>query len=493
MAGEGGVAAGGMPDVGQAGGGGDAGDETGASGEGASAGTSGEGSGGGGDAPIAPLAITSVAAYQAVEVVLVAGDAVITDRNAPVIAGRSVMLRVFVAPDAAFVPREIVGRLSFVAGGATRAIESRVTVSGASTPGRLNSTFVFQLEAADVTTDLEWSLSLEEADGQVIAAFPEQGSVPLGASDESGVLEVTLVPLVTNGITTDLSPPTLERYVKYMRAAFPVSAVVATVREAVTLDFPVEADGTGWSEALDRLYHVREADSPPDNVYFYGVLTPAPTLSEYCADGCTVGLASIALSHQVYYRGGIGTGFFEDAKDTNSQETLVHELGHAMGRRHSPCGTDDASFFPYDDGSIGVWGYDGERLRSPNRFADVMGYCLPVWISDYTYAELFMRIAHVNATAAARRFGDAETKRYRRLIVGHDGGLSWGSETAVADDAAASRLELTFSSSASPEGESVYVAFSPFDHLEGGFALVPAELLVPGVRVLVGDESIEAP
>jgi hypothetical protein len=459
----------------------------------AEAGTAGDGVSGEGATPLAPVTLASVRAYQAVEVVLAEGDAAVATRNAPLIAGRAAMLRGFVTAPPAITPRELVGRLSLVNLESATLLESRVTVSGASEEGKLDSTFVFQVGAAQVTTDLEWSLTLEEADGEVIARFPSQGTAALGATDASGVLELTMVPMLANGFTPDLSPAALERYLTYARATFPVPDVIATVREAVTLDFPVESDGTGLTQALDRLYEVREADAPADNVYYYGVLTPSATFEEYCELGCTVGLASIANPNNVYYRGGIGTGYFVNAADTTSQETLVHELGHAMGRAHSPCGTDDSSFFPYTGGSIGVWGYDGAVLRNPSRFSDVMGYCLPVWISDYTYAGLFNRIAHVNATASARLLGDDEKRRYRRLIVDHDGALRWGSESETAPPDTTTSVELTLSSSASPEPELVRVAYAPFDHLPGGFALVPAELLVPGVRVAFGNAAVDVP
>ena len=465
------------PSAGEAG---DAGRGNGASGE-----------GGRGSTPPSVL-LTSVRAYQAVEIPLMADSVAVAERNAPVLAGRDLMLRAFVTPADA-TPREVVGKLSLVTPGATEVLEARLTMSGPSTADSLASTIVFQLARERVTPEVEWSLSLEETDGAPIARYPEQGSEPLGATDAAGVLEVTLVPLVANGFTPDLSPAALEKYLKYMRAMFPVPDVHATVRDAVTLNFRVDSDGTGLSEALDRLYEVRESDDPADNVYYYGLLTPAATFEEYCASGCTVGLASVAHPNEVYYRGGIGTGYFENPRDTTSQETLVHELGHSMGRQHSPCGTGDNSYFPYANGSIGVWGYDGLTLRSPNRFGDVMGYCLPVWISDYTYAELFERIAHVNATASARRFGSEDKKRYRRLIVGHDGALRWGSETAIAELGSAGSIELEFDAATRSGSRSVRVPFSPFDHLAGGFALVPAELLAKGVRVSFGDASVAAP
>jgi hypothetical protein len=366
-------------------------------------------------------------------------------------------------------------------------------VNAASTAADLASTFTFQVPKDAVTEDSRWSLSVADQNGEVIATYPAGAAEPLGASAASGELDVTMVPLVANGFTPDLTPVTLELYLSLMRAMFPVAGVNAIVREPVTLDFPVTAAGAGFDEALDRLYEVRELDAPANNVYYYGVLTPAATFDEYCANGCTVGLASVATANQIYYRGGIGTGFFDNAKDKNSPETMAHELGHAMGRRHSPCDTGDASYFPHENGLIGVWGYDGVQLKSPNRFADVMGYCLPVWISDFTYDELFARIAHVNGTASARRLGDGATRWVRRLIVGHDGSLRWGSESALADPESVATLELELITGSGASVEPLRVPFSPFDHLPGGFALVPRDLLAPGVSVRVGSETINAP
>ncbi len=73
-------------------------------------------------------------------------------------------------------------------------------------------------------------------------------------------------------------------------------------------------------------------------------------------------------------------------------KTIAHELGHTMELYHSPCGgagTPDRNY-PYDDGSVGNWGYDlrDEVLVNPLT-ADLMGYCEPVWISDYHYNKAF--------------------------------------------------------------------------------------------------------
>ena len=70
--------------------------------------------------------------------------------------------------------------------------------------------------------------------------------------------------------------------------------------------------------------------------------------------------------------------------------TIAHELGHNMSLYHAPCGGaggPDLSY-PYPDGSIGTWGYDfrdGGSLVHPRAGRDLMTYCSPRWISDYSF------------------------------------------------------------------------------------------------------------
>lgn len=76
---------------------------------------------------------------------------------------------------------------------------------------------------------------------------------------------------------------------------------------------------------------------------------------------------------------------------------IAHELGHNLNLYHAPCGGADGPdpFFPYEDGSIGVSGFDllGGDLVGPDT-ADLMSYCHPQWISDYSFTRaLAHRIA----------------------------------------------------------------------------------------------------
>jgi len=74
-----------------------------------------------------------------------------------------------------------------------------------------------------------------------------------------------------------------------------------------------------------------------------------------------------------------------------------HEIGHALGRRHTQCANNapdpDLNYPTYDSfpqGSIGEVGVDGQTLalHDPRAEFDFMSYCQPVWASPYTYLGL---------------------------------------------------------------------------------------------------------
>ncbi len=87
---------------------------------------------------------------------------------------------------------------------------------------------------------------------------------------------------------------------------------------------------------------------------------------------------------------------------------VAHELGHNMSILHAPCGGPGSidPRFPEPDGSIGSWGYDsrGEgRLVDPGT-ADLMAYCLPHWVSEFTFATALQhRLADQEREAQAIR------------------------------------------------------------------------------------------
>ncbi|MCY3598728.1 MAG: hypothetical protein OXN85_01980 [Gemmatimonadetes bacterium] len=88
--------------------------------------------------------------------------------------------------------------------------------------------------------------------------------------------------------------------------------------------------------------------------------------------------------------------------------TIAHELGHNMSLDHAPCGgaggPDPA--FPTRDGTIGVWGFNryDSSLVAPET-SDLMSYCGPKWISDFSFTKAFdhrLRVEGEGDAAAAQ-------------------------------------------------------------------------------------------
>jgi hypothetical protein len=163
-----------------------------------------------------------------------------------------------------------------------------------------------------------------------------------------------------------------------------------------------------------------------------------------------------------YARAAIGLGFPGEM----SVSTALHEVGHNHGRQHSPCQTQDGDpSYPYPNGSDGVWGYDrGHQMLFAPTAADIMGYCTPSWISDWTYNALFERIRSVNGAPSALVVGGAVAPRvYDRALIDAEGKLHPLSPLTLATPPIGEERIV------SPPGRGPVTArFYGFDHLPGG-------------------------
>ncbi|MCY3808597.1 MAG: M66 family metalloprotease [Gemmatimonadetes bacterium] len=101
---------------------------------------------------------------------------------------------------------------------------------------------------------------------------------------------------------------------------------------------------------------------------------------------------------------------------------MAHELGHNLSLWHAPCGNPGSvdPDYPYEDGSIGAWGYDhrGDSLIDKDDVNDLMTYCRPEWVSDYHFEK-----AHQYRTAQEMWHGGARRRTGPSLLV-------WGTRSA---------------------------------------------------------------
>lgn len=132
-----------------------------------------------------------------------------------------------------------------------------------------------------------------------------------------------------------------------------------------------------WVALNNAVQAVKVADGNRTDVLYYGLM----------ANGIPMGPIIGCNS------GGVSTGSIGD------QVTMAHELGHACGRPHSPCGTPGDPLYPayepYDPAgtptaSIGEYGLDISTgaIMPPNMFKDFMSYCGPRWVSLFVYGRL---------------------------------------------------------------------------------------------------------
>jgi len=129
-----------------------------------------------------------------------------------------------------------------------------------------------------------------------------------------------------------------------------------------------------WTDLNTAIAQVRIADGAPPGYIYYGLMPPnMPNLTQY------LGWATAAASSMA------GDG-----------DALLHEVGHACGRSHAPCGNPAGpdpnypNYQPYPMGSIGEYGLyvSVGAIPTPGATSDYMSYCWPSWISPYGHNAL---------------------------------------------------------------------------------------------------------
>jgi len=235
----------------------------------------------------------------------------------------------------------------------------------------------------------------------------------------AGPMRVTIVPIDYtcnsggSGTTRPAAPYGYLTDVTYRM--YPVPSILTTTHAALPYTGPCynsvpNPAANDWSNILDNVVTPAwAADGYPDS-YYYGLL------HIYCGSSCISGMGWIGL------KAAIGFDGFGAAHSSASQ-THAHEVGHNHGRWHAPgCNASGAdSAFPYvSNGKSYIgnsahpnYGFDikTQAIYPYATYYDIMGYCNPQWISDYTYKAL---LAYGQAQRAP---GSATVQSNRALLV----------------------------------------------------------------------------
>ncbi|GIW23858.1 MAG: hypothetical protein KatS3mg069_0125 [Meiothermus sp.] len=281
------------------------------------------------------------------------------------VAGKPALLRVYLTGDREGLPGSLRGE---VFQGSNRLGElsftGPATLPTTINPAQLAQTYRATVPAGWVVAGMAVRL-LADPSNQI--AEQNEADNRLTLTPAVGVgrqLPLTLVPVLQPGQTT---PPTLPG-VDLLRDMLPVQGVQTTTRAPFSYGATVGNTNSDWNNLLSALRSLRTGDG--SSRYYYGVVRV----------GYTSGLAGIGF---IGYPVSAGWDL-----DSSAARVMAHEIGHNLGREHAPCNVSGDAGYPYAEGSIGTWGYNlaSGLLFSPTQYKDVMSYCTPQWISDYTYA-----------------------------------------------------------------------------------------------------------
>jgi hypothetical protein len=256
----------------------------------------------------------------------------------------------------------------------------------------------------------------------------------------------------------------------------------------------VDASGNGFDNLIQEMVNLRQKDHAAGNVYYLAAITPTSDFGSYCGNGCVTGLSPVASDGDSsnYVATSIGMFPNDSSGDDAATETAVHEVGHAHGLEHSPCGgaASPDPQYPYSNASIGVWGYDlsTKQLMNPSTATDMMGYCDTTFVSDYVYNELFNRMKSDNN--AAMVYGTEVERPYRFLNVRKDGSVDWGRETPLSTPPRGEAHTVTFLGANGAALGTATAAFYRYDHLAGGYLLVPNDAPAGTVKVSISGPHV---
>jgi len=188
-----------------------------------------------------------------------------------------------------------------------------------------------------------------------------------------------------SGLT--FAPPSSDFIAPALLRIYPVSAVNLTRREQINFGQDL-TNVKNWQELLKRISELKRADGSPIYEVYYGLIPTAHSSGVTWFNSGLIGLGWMGT------RISIGlTDINQDGIVISAADIAGHEIGHNFGRDHSPCAVYPYDKkYPYHGGSIGQYGLDTGLMQvlSPDVYTDIMGYCPTRWVSDYTYAGLYL-------------------------------------------------------------------------------------------------------
>ena len=246
-----------------------------------------------------------------------------------------------------------------------------------------------------------------ESDNLLAPAAPVVRTVP--------TLNLTFVPIIqqqhaARGDVGNVTVGNRDEFLTLSRKMHPIAAYNTAVRAPyTTLTSDTLQDDNGnsaWGTVLGEIEAARVVENP--SRYYYGVAKVS----------YTSGVAGVAyVSNEASERSALGWDYLP-----TGAAVAAHELGHNWGRNHAPCGGPGGvdNLYPHSDGRIGVYGVDVEnQTLKASSTSDIMGYCEPKWIGDYTYKAVMSYLISPPPSAPVIAAAVSQSEQPCLLVWGH--------------------------------------------------------------------------